>query len=529
MTELNTVRRIGHWPLRTDCNDKTINGRHGESQGIQFDDGAVFDGLTSSITIPHIEETDGSKPFTLSLEFKIEDDGGVLPGGLCNQFDDASQSGWHLSILTQAGVTFSQANWRNLQFGWSTGQANDEWQDWGSPGNCRNIFSMCVHDGHLYTGTFDDAENSLGRVYRLGKDGDWVNCGNPDNSNCVSALAEFNGRLYAGTMCYKAVGSAMEESPNQEPGGCIYRYEGGQSWSLFAKIPGGGAGSVGTMAVYRNKLVASAFYTYGIYAFSADGDCEQLDAPGPEGTTRTFTLAPYQGELYVGCNVDTGVYSRTLETPWAYRGNAANSNQVYCFSVYRNELLAGIWPQAKMVRYEGGIAWREMGLMGAEKEVMGVSVFNGRLYGGTLPGGHVYRYAGNSQWELVGILEAPDPAVLYRRVWSMAVYEGQLFAGTMPSGKVWSLKNDPLATCDSGVSDGWHRVTATYNLEKLSLYLDGQFVSSSECPEAGLSRLAHIPLVLGNGPQCRFAGRMREVELFDVALSDEQVKEGWER
>lgn len=128
----------------------------------------------------------------------------------------------------------------------------------------------------------------------------------------------------------------------------------------------------------------------------------------------------------------------------------------------------------------------------------------------------------------MGELEPFDPHYDYRRVWSMAVYKGQLFAGTLPSGKVWSLRNEPLATCDFGLSSGWHRVTVTYDLLQISLFLDGQFISSAAFADSSRKDVSGIPFILGKGPQCHFSGRLREVELFDFAMSSEEVAQYYE-
>lgn len=522
--------RLGYWPLRADCEDYGGSGRHGAARGVTFEDGAVFDGVSSVVELPDMPETDGGRPFTLSLEFEVNDKRGFFPGGLASRYSEKTMNGWHLSVLSQAGVTSSQSNWRQPQFGWSTGKSPIQWKDWGSPGDCRLICSMCVYHDSLYVGTFDDASDHRGHVYRLGKDGAWVDCGNPDNSNSVWSMAEYNGELYVGTMKYRASGSALPESPNQEMGGSIYRYEGGKKWTLFGRLPVENNDSVGALTVYDGRLIAMSFYPHGIFAFNEDGSCVPLGAPGPESKTRTMTLSPFRGSLFVGCNELQGVSMRTLQSPWVDSGHVENCHQVYCFSVFHNEFLTGIWPEARMYRYEQGENWSDYGLMGEEKEVMGIAVFNGKLYGGTLPGGHVYRYAGGEhQWDLIGVLEQPDPNIMYRRVWTMAVYDGQLFAGTLPSGKVWSLTHDPLATGDTSLADGWHRATAVYDCERLSLYLDGTLVSSVDIPpQAGGDRAAALsvsglPLVLGKGPQCHYSGRIREVELFDRALAANEI------
>lgn len=518
----HSVKRTGYWPLTVDARDREQQGRHGEATAVDYEEGALFDGVSSMIRLPDLSETDGTRPFTLSMQFKIHDQQGALPGGLCGRYEEKAMEGWHLSILTQAGVTTTQANWRNLQFGWTGAQSEEQWKLRGTPGNCRQICSLCVYAGHLYAGTFDDAYDHKGRVYRLDEGDNWIDCGNPDDSNAVRSLAEYKGRLYAGTMRYKAAGSKLPESPNQVPGGKVYRYEGGQSWSLFAVLPE--SDSVGCLTVYQDRLIAMSFYSPGVYAFQEDGTSEPLGAPGPEGRTRTITLAPFRGDLYAGGNQTMGVFSRTLDRGWSFRGTVPKCDQVYSFVVYHNELMMGMWHEARMLKYAGGTDWIDCGRMAQELEVMGVAMFNGRLYAGTLPGGHVYRYEGGQRWELAGVLEPQDENIIFRRVWSMAVYRGELYAGTLPGGKVWSMYKDPLATCDRSLSSEWHRATIVYDLRHLQLYLDGQLISTAAVPEQGIIPTGHIPFVLGKGPQSHFSGMIREVELFDGALTEASVK-----
>ena len=155
---------------------------------------------------------------------------------------------------------------------------------------------------------------------------------------------------------------------------------------------------------------------------------------------------------------------------------------------------------------------------------MGISVLNGKLYGGTLPSGQVYRFQGDREWELLAELEPPHPDIKYRRVWSMAVFNGGLYAGTLPSGKVWSLYNDPLATHDASLSAGWHHATIAYDCKRLSLYVDGELVSSAEVSEAPELIADTVPLLIGSGPQSVFSGQIRNVKLFNIALDNENIQ-----
>ena len=60
----------------------------------------------------------------------------------------ARARGFHLSLKTNAGVTFSQPNFRQLQFGIDQNRAADSWTDCGRPGNALLAFAMCSFDGH---------------------------------------------------------------------------------------------------------------------------------------------------------------------------------------------------------------------------------------------------------------------------------------------------------------------------------------------------------------------------------------------
>ena len=47
------------------------------------------------------------------------------PGDILSLYDPQQRRGWHLTVKTNAGVTFSQANTRQLQFGIDQGRDSD--------------------------------------------------------------------------------------------------------------------------------------------------------------------------------------------------------------------------------------------------------------------------------------------------------------------------------------------------------------------------------------------------------------------
>ena len=61
-------------------------------------------------------------------------------------------------------------------------------------------------------------------------------------------LAVYNGRLYAGSTRYNAGGSLLSKSLNWNPGGKVFRYEGGTRWTDCGRL--GEANEVFAIAVF---------------------------------------------------------------------------------------------------------------------------------------------------------------------------------------------------------------------------------------------------------------------------------------
>ena len=149
-------------------------------------------------------------------------------------------------------------------------------------------------------------------------------------------------------------------------------------------------------------------------------------------------------------------------------------------------------------------------------------VYNGRLYAGTLPLAEVYRYDGES-WTRTGQLDA-TPDVRYRRAWSMAVYQGKLFCGTLPSGHVLSLEAGKCVTYDHELKPDWRHLVAVRSDDRLKLYVDGRLAAtSSPFNPADYDLSNDRPLRIGFGEHDGFNGRMRDLRLYNRALSDAEV------
>ena len=130
---------------------------------------------------------------------------------------------------------------------------------------------------------------------------------------------------------------------------------------------------------------------------------------------------------------------------------------------------------------------------------MGMTVHNGRLIAGMLPLGEVYSYEGEANWKKLARLDH-TPDVKYRRVWTMAEQGGQLFASTLPSGKIYAFSAGRQGMWGHSLSPGWHHVAAVKSANRLTLFLDGEFVAHTPPFDAASYPLdADQPLRLGSG------------------------------
>lgn len=86
-------------------------------------------------------------------------------------------------------------------------------------------------------------------------------------------------------------------------------------------------------------------------------------------------------------------------------------NQTHTLQVYDAHLWAGMWPQGKVLRYEGGVnpgRWTDTGQLGINtdtyriNEVNDLTVYNGKMYAGVIPLGENRLDLANDQPLLIG-------------------------------------------------------------------------------------------------------------------------------
>ena len=520
---------LGHWKLMDDCQDSSGRGNHGVNHGVEFSaqQGARFDGIEDFIEVPAADAPDLSKnDCTIAVWIHTADKLDDVLGDVLSQYDPATRTGWTLSMMNHAAVTSAQSNHRNVLFGIDAGRIDPQWTDCGRPGNSIKVSALTVYDGNLYAGTFETGSDEAGHVYRYEGGMKWTDCGSPDTCNAIPSLAVYEGKLYAGSRKYDPAGSSLPESPNENPGGKIFRYEGGTQWTNCGKLedlPG-----VLSLSVFRGELYAAGFYQRpgqkpsihkGLYRYDDPSHWTFCGNPG----RRISALMPYNGHLYAG-SYDEGVLARWEgSTDWADLGNVPDTTQIYAFAVHRGKLCTATWPTGSVFRYNGQDNFTHLGRLGSDKEVMAMVVYNGKLYAGTLPSAHVFRYDDDSTWTSTGQLDT-TPDVKRRRVWSMAVYDGKLFAGTLPSGRVLSLEAGKCVTYDRTLAPGWRHLAAVRSGRKLKLYVDGKLAAtSSDFDPASYDLSNGKPLLIGFGEHDYFNGRLRNLRIYERALSNTEI------
>lgn len=510
---------LAHWPLERDLRDAGPHHFPTRAGGVQLEaegQGARFDGRGGQLVVPASPTLDlGAGDFTAALWIEPSAAGDDDAGELLSLFDAASRTGFQLGLRDNTGVTSSQSNTRQLQFGIDAG-SDPQWRDEGRPGNAVLAFGFTVHGGHLYAGTCEPARDDAGHVYRYVGPGRWEDLGKPDRANAVSGLVTFQDALYVGTAKYRLEGSALPESENVNLGGGVYRLEG-RAWKEVGRLPQ--CEAIGGMVVYKGRLYVSSLYKPdGFFRYEKDGVWTPLETPG----FRVVALAVFDGFLWAS-SYDGAWVARFDGSQWKVLPRVGENTQTYSFAILNDRLCVGTWPSGRVYRLTEDEQWEDLGRLGEEKEVMAMAVHNGKLYGGTLPLAEVYRYDGGTTWTRLQQIDA-TPDVLYRRAWSMAQFVGRLFWSTLPSGKIFSMEAGPMVTLDRELERGRRHVAAVRRDHRLELWVDGKLAAESvPFDPARFNLSAGQPLRIGGGESSSWNGRLRDVRLYSCALSADEI------
>lgn len=538
---------VGYWKLRGDCKDYSGRGHHGKNVGVDLET-SEFSGLGSYIEVADTPALRlGTGTFSLSAWVFTRPETDRAPGDVLSKYDPSRRRGVNLTLYASAPGYNSSGTARYVQFGTDDGAAGD-WADCGRPGGkAHNSDALTVFQGHLYAGTTDAPDEAdWAHVFRYRGGQAWEDCGRVGSGRTrgVYALLVHAGALYAATS------ASHGPQPRTMDYGRVYRYKGGQDWEDLGQP--GAHYRLNALASFRGKLYVCGFnigpepgHCYVHAGGTEWRDCGQFDG-------WPHALAVHDGRLLTA--YPQGQVFAYDGTTWAKLGNPFGSldecNQIHSLGVYRGELHAGTWPKGRVAALRDG-QWLDRGRPGDATEVIALAVYNGSLYAGTIPRAEVFRLDEDRGWTSLRRLFEPEgfaPVPVgskdaqgvadWSRATSLAVFGGKLFVSTGTCyrtqmerpradeirGKVYSYQAGACVCHDHDPGPGWRHLAAVRDGQGLRLYVDGRLVASARVGKLPLDVSSTAPLRIGFGQQSYFAGKIREVRLYDRALGEEEVQ-----
>lgn len=378
---------VGSWDLAIDGRDSSGLGLHAVAMGpVEFgpsEDGRFGRGCAKLSGSGRLEVVPVGELATADLTVSAWVNAASAPttvlGDVVSWFDPAARRGFNLAF-EHGSPCGSHGNDRTAWFGIDAG-TSPTFVDHGRPGDATvMVCSLAASDGALYAATWEQGPSARGHVYRLEPSG-WVDCGSPWDANAVTRLAVHDGALYAGVSRIRGGGSGLEDSPNQNPGGRILRYEGGREWSDQGQLPG--ADSVTALVPFAGALYAAPMYTEGLYRLDAPGTLTSCGSPG----RRLLALGVHGGALY-GAGNDHAAVDEAIALTKAGVVVAARSS------------VGG----GGVFRYDGGEQWTSRGLQPDSTQLYSIETYAGNLHVGTWPTGLVFRAVnldttGDATWQ----------------------------------------------------------------------------------------------------------------------------------
>ena len=544
----------GHWPLVEDCEDHSGSRLVGQAVGVKLGvpgprakTAAGFDGLNSHIVVEsHPAVSFGTSDFTIAAWVRPEG----LFGDVLSKFDAARRCGLTLRVGGSSPGYNSASDVRSVHFGIDNGVL-EPWVDHGKPWPSNTLIStLTAFEGELYTGIADaTGTEDAPSVFRFEGGADWTFCGRLDvdsRTRSVMSMIVHDGYLYAGTGTWD-----WEKSLRGDCGPThVFRYEGGTRWT--------DCGAFGT----GHRILSLASFDGELYAGDDTGKVHRFDRDGrwtfcgQLGThERVNAMMVFQGHLYGAPH--GSIFRYDGGTSWTCVGggyepntNLFGENQTHTLQVFDDHLWAGMWPQGKVIRYEGGQdpgTWSDRGQLGIDiegraiNEINDLTVYNGKLFAGVIPKAEVYRYETGSDWTRIEQLVhndamAREDAYSWNRVPCLTVFRGRLFAGTSTChgiaseephpdvGRVLSMEAGRNVSFDGDLGRTWRHVAAVRRDDRLRLFVDGQEAAESASLTPHPFDLTNDEsLLIGMGTQCHFSGAVSDLRVYNRALSQRDV------
>ena len=537
---------VGYWKLRGDAKDSSAHGRHGTNRGADLVT-STFDGRNSYVEVPDDPAFRfGEGAFCVAAWVFTDKDLDDVLGDVLSKFDPARRKGFHLSLGASAPGYNATGNARHLSFGTDDGTTG-RWADCGRPGGTsHNSDALTAFQGNLYAGTTDAPDvKDWAHVFRYKGGQEWEDCGRLGSGRTrgVYAMIVHDGALYAATS------ASHGPQPATMDYGSVYRYKGGREWEDLGR-PGANY-RLNALASYKGRL-----YACGFNIGPGPGHCYVYEGGKQWRACGRFdgwphALAVHDGKLYTAYPKGE-VYAYDGER-WEDLGNPfgsrAECNQIHALGVFGGELYAGTWPKGRVAVWRGG-KWVDRGRPGDATEIVGLTAYNGSFYAGTIPRAEVFRLDGEGWTSVRRLFDPPgfEPVPVgsrdgmgvadWSRASSLTVFGGKLYVTTATChrtmhespradevrGKVFAFEAGASVSHDHDLGPGWKHVAAVRDQRRLTLYVNGRPVASSGATSPPLDVSNDRPLRIGFGPQAHFRGKIRDVRLYDRALSEEEVR-----
>ena len=281
----------------------------------------------------------------------------------------------------------------------------------------------------------------------------------------------------------------------------------------------GEANEVMGMAVFRGKLYASPLYQEGKGLYRGGQRLDLLRQPRtPRSAAGGLQRQPLRRQLRLWT-------FRAYDGPtqWTDLGKVPETTQVYSFAVYEgrlhtlqlaHRLRVRLRRREERVDTRGTIgerrkSWEWRSIMGSSTPARSPwAPFTATTAG---------------RWTLTGQLDDSQrdlsPRVVHGRVPRTVVCRHAPIRARVffEAGK--------SATCDRELAPGWRHVAALKAGGVLKLYVDGQCVATSTSFKPADYDLSNaVPLRIGFGQHDYFCGRMRDVRLYNRAISEEEIR-----
>ena len=575
-----TGHLVGHWKLLGDCQDHSGNGNHGINHGVDLDT-STFEGRGQHVEVPASSSIDPQRDdFSYCALIHTDQDVDDVHGDIASKFNPDVRRGFNVSLTSSSGGYSSIGTDRRLAFGIDDAK-DGAWIDCGKPSPTSTIINtLSVFDGSLYAANNNvNSAHEASRVFRYAGGDQWEDCGRVgfQRTQGVGPMTTHNGDLYVATLNMNRAPHlySYDVGPEMWPEmavGRVYRYLGGKQWEDCGQP--GKCPRLTCLASFQGRLYVMGpddgeEHITRCYVFAGNQKWE----PCGEFPHRVFPMAVHDGRLYMahkaagayqdeyGHHTPTTLDEEKGARVFAFDGERwedlgvplktqMRCGEIHCLEVFGGAIHAGTNPLGRVAKLEGG-TWRDVGELGDSREVTAFAAYNGSFYAGSLQYADVYRQERGDYWGLSRrfLEESPDPGeripgtlfprdrkVDWARVTSLTVYGGELFASTSSCwgdfrgphgirGRVYRFRAGQNAAFDRDIGSGWNHVAAVKAGRQLDLYVNGVLVArSTPFDPADYDLSNDRPLRLGSGEVDSFSGRMREVQFYRRALTQQEIK-----